>query len=95
MPRYADKPVYTEGESNKYYFWFTTPANLANSYRSRLIISPIEEEATLVNLSVSGASREQEADYLNALMREYIQQGLDWKGEAADSTISSSTGSWD
>lgn len=86
-PRSADKPVYAQGESNKYYFWFTTPASLANQYRSKLIISPIEEEATLVSLSVSGPSREQEADYLNALMREYIQQGLDWKGEAADSTI--------
>ena len=86
-PRSADKPVFAEGESNKYYFWFTTPASLANQYRSKLIISPIEEEATLVSLSVSGPSREQEADYLNALMQEYIQQGLDWKGEAADSTI--------
>ena len=87
IPRSDENPVYEEGESGKYYFWFTTPANLANQYRSKLSISPLEEEATLVTLSVSGYSPEQEADYLNALMKEYIQQGLDWKGEAADSTI--------
>ncbi|TFH46675.1 MAG: hypothetical protein E4G92_06120, partial [Bacteroidia bacterium] len=87
MPRSPALPVYVEDESNKYYFWFTRPANLANQYRSKLSVSPIVEEATLVNLSVNGASREQEADYLNALMKEYIQQGLDWKNEAADSTI--------
>ena len=47
VPRSDDKPVYKEGESGKYYFWFTTPANLANQYRSKLSISPLEEEATL------------------------------------------------
>jgi capsular exopolysaccharide synthesis family protein len=52
-----------------------------------LSITPIEEEATLVTLTVTGPVREQEADYLNALMHNYIEQGLAWKNETADNTI--------
>jgi len=85
--RSGSRPFYIEGGSNKYYFWFVSPANLANNYRYKLNISPIQEEATLVNLSVSGPSPEQEADYLNMLMEMYIQQGLDWKSRAAERTI--------
>src|SRR4030043_421555 len=54
--------------SNRYYFYFVNPAGLANQYRGKLSISPIEEEATLIILSVSGSAPEQEADYLNKLM---------------------------
>ncbi|MBE0667504.1 MAG: tyrosine protein kinase, partial [Bacteroidales bacterium] len=79
--------VYTEGASNRYYFQFIEPADLANRYRSKLNITPIEENATLITLSVSGASSQMEADYLNTLMATYIQQGLDWKNEAAGKTI--------
>ena len=86
-PRHKDISPYVEGGSNKYYFYITTPPALANSYRSRLAVSPIDEEATLVTLTISGLVPEQEADYLNTLMDEYRQQGLDWKNEAADSTI--------
>ncbi|MDZ7636069.1 MAG: polysaccharide biosynthesis tyrosine autokinase [Bacteroidales bacterium] len=86
-PRFGDTSPYAEGGSNKYYFYITTPAALANSYRSRLSVAPIEEEATLVTLTISGLVPEQEADYLNTLMETYKQQGLDWKNEAAENTI--------
>ncbi|MDF1560991.1 MAG: polysaccharide biosynthesis tyrosine autokinase [Bacteroidales bacterium] len=86
-PRHGETSPYVEGGSNKYYFYVTTPAALANSYRSRLSVAPIEEEATLVTLTISGLVPEQEADYLNTLMETYRQQGLDWKNEAADKTI--------
>jgi tyrosine-protein kinase Etk/Wzc len=86
-PRYSDASPYVEGGSNKYWFYITTPAALANSYRSRLAVAPIEEEATMVTLTISGPVPEQEADYLNTLMDEYLQQGLDWKNEAAEKTI--------
>lgn len=87
IPRSAERPVYVEGGSNKFFFYFASPAALANQYRSKLSINPIQEQATLVNLSVSGPAPEQEADYLNGLMEAYIQQGLDWKSEAAQKTI--------
>lgn len=73
--------------SNRFYFYFVSPAGLANQYRGKLSIAPIEEEATLVTLSVSGSSPVQEADYLNKLMEVYLQQGLEVKNETAENTI--------
>ncbi|MBN1597321.1 MAG: polysaccharide biosynthesis tyrosine autokinase [Bacteroidales bacterium] len=73
--------------SNRYYFYFANPVALANQYRGKLSISPIEEEATLVTLSVSGSVPEQEADYINKLMEVYLQQGLEVKNETAEKTI--------
>jgi tyrosine-protein kinase Etk/Wzc len=86
-PTYPDKSVYNENISNNFYFYFTDPANLASQYRSNLSVSPIEKDASLVTLSVTGFVPEQEAEYLNKLMDTYIQYGLDNKNQTADSTI--------
>ena len=74
--------------SNRYYFRFLSVQNLANQYKSKVIISPIEEEASLVTLALTGPVAEQETDYLNKLMGLYIVQGLEFKNQTADSTIS-------
>lgn len=87
VPRSSELSPFEPDGSNRYYFYVATPAALANNYRSRLSVAPIEEEATLVTLTVSGLVPEQEADYLNALMEEYKMLGLDWKNEAAENTI--------
>lgn len=73
--------------SNRFYFYFVSPAGLANQYRGKLSIAPIEEEATLVTLSTSGSAPQQEADYLNKLMEVYLQQGLEVKNQTAEKTI--------
>lgn len=73
--------------SNKYYFYFTGSEGLANEYRGKLGVNPIDKDATLVILSASGFVPEQEADYLNKLMEVYISQGLEDKNQNADSTI--------
>lgn len=78
---------YDENMSNRYIFWFNRPEQLANNYRSRLSINPINEEATLVTLSISGFAPQQEADYLNKLMEVYNRQGLDYKNETAENAI--------
>jgi len=73
--------------SNRYIIWFNRPETLANVYRSKLSVEPIDEEATLVTLRVSGVSPAQEADYLNKLMGLYIRQGLEYKNQTAEKTI--------
>lgn len=80
--------IYSNDHSNKYYFRFISTEAIANYYRGKLDISPIEKDASLVNLYVSGFVAAQEADYLNMLMKLYIAQGLEYKNQTADSTIS-------
>lgn len=79
--------VYDEANSNKYYFYIERLENLANIYRNKLDIRPIEEDATLLILSVSGYVALQEVDYLNELMDQYKSFGLDSKNEIAQNTI--------
>jgi tyrosine-protein kinase Etk/Wzc len=73
--------------SNRFVFWFNRPEALANEYRSKLRIEPVNEDATLVNLSVSGVVKLQEAEYLNQLMSVYDKHGLEYKNNAAVNTI--------
>lgn len=80
--------VFDPDDSNKYYFYFNGLQSLANRYRSKLSISPVSEEASLVTLSTTGNSLEQEVDYLNKLMDVYLEFGLDFKNETAVKTIS-------
>jgi tyrosine-protein kinase Etk/Wzc len=87
MLRDSSKPAFDPDGSNKYYFTFNSPESLANSYRSRLSIVPVEENASLVTLSISGLVAQQQADYLNMLAKVYLQYGLDAKNETATKTI--------
>lgn len=79
--------IFSSTSSNKYYFYFASPASLANHYRSVLSVTPVAEDASLVTLSTTGPVAEQEADYLNKLMAIYIRQGLELKNETAERTI--------
>lgn len=87
VPRKGYKINYDPDGSNRYYFFFTTPASLANGYRGKLSVAPIEEDASLVTLSTSGYVPEQEADYLNKLMEVYIKFGLEFKNMTASQTM--------
>ncbi|MDT8308875.1 MAG: polysaccharide biosynthesis tyrosine autokinase [Bacteroidales bacterium] len=79
--------VYDNDRSNKYYFWFESFGGLANSYRGKLNVNPIGEEASLITLTTSGYSPEKEADYLNKLMEVYSHRGLEIKNLTAENTI--------
>ncbi len=83
--RDSSKSVF--GENNNYFVWFESPANLANQYRSKLSIEPVEEGASVFILSYDGYSPAEGADYVNKLMVLYGKQGLEWKNRAAEGTI--------
>jgi tyrosine-protein kinase Etk/Wzc len=87
VPRNVQDSVYKVESSNNYYFSFADPGSLASEYMNKLTVAPIEKDASLVSLAVSGPIPEQEADYLNTLMGTYIQWGLDNKNQTADNTI--------
>ena len=52
---------------------------MANQYRGKLSVTPIDKDATLVTLSASGFVPEQEVDYLNKLMEIYHKSGTGGK----------------
>jgi capsular exopolysaccharide synthesis family protein len=79
--------IFNPEMSNRFTFWFNRSESLANAYRGRLNIQPINEESSLLNLSVTGSVPSQEADYLNKLMEVYIRQGLEYKNQTAEKTL--------
>jgi tyrosine-protein kinase Etk/Wzc len=87
IPRFKGSKIYSDDRSNNYYFYFVNPESLANQYRGKLSVTPIEKEASIVTLSVSGLDPIQEADYLNMLMDVYIDYGLENKTQTAEQTI--------
>lgn len=79
--------IFTDNNVLRFKFYFTDPESLANEYRGKLSVEPIEKEASILTLSTSGYVEEQEIDYLNKLMDVYLEYGLDNKNQTADSTI--------
>jgi tyrosine-protein kinase Etk/Wzc len=86
-PRIPNTNLYQENNSNKFYFWIEDQENLANGLKSSISVTPIDKDASLVTLSISGYVPEQGADYLNKLMEVYINYGLEIKNETAGKTI--------
>ena len=83
--RDSQKPLNTEND--RWLIWFESPVSLANSYRARLSVEPVNEGANVFTLSFNGYSPGQGADYLNNIMQMYIEQGIEWKNRAAEKTI--------
>lgn len=84
-PRDSSKAI--NGSTNRWLVWFESVSGLTNQFRAGLKVQPVEEYASVFNLSFDGYSPAMGADYLNTLMRFYILQGMEWKSRAADNTI--------
>ncbi|MDR2887507.1 MAG: polysaccharide biosynthesis tyrosine autokinase [Bacteroidales bacterium] len=80
-------PGINEPASRKYSFRFVAPDAVANEYLGKLAVNPIDEEASLVILSVVGHAPMQEIDYLNKLMDLYIKRGLNEKNKTSEQTV--------
>lgn len=61
--------------------------SLANQYRNKVKVNLVDKNASLISLSTTGQSAEQEADFLNKLIEVYIRQGLEEKNQIAKNTI--------
>ncbi|NJM93532.1 MAG: polysaccharide biosynthesis tyrosine autokinase [Cytophagales bacterium] len=68
-------------------FRFVSERSLAERYKNKLTVNPIERESSILNLSVQGSTVEKEMDFLKALMDTYIEQNLRQKNEIAQNTI--------
>lgn len=80
---------YSEKElSGKTYILTRNDINtLANQYRNKVTVNLVDKNASLISLSTTGQSADQEADYLNKLVEVYIRQGLEEKNQIAKNTI--------
>lgn len=72
---------------NKYYFVVNSLNNLAYAYQARLEVALTDRNSSMLNLSLQGPNVMQATDYLNALMKEYIQSSLDLKNQTAANTV--------
>lgn len=80
---YSEKAV-----SGKTYLLTRNDINaLANDYRNKVKVNLVDKNASLISLSTTGQSAEQESDYLNKLVEVYIRQGLEEKNQIAKNTI--------
>ena len=72
---------------SEFYFYMNGINSLANVYKNKVAIDLNDKKGSILVMTTSGFVPEKEADYLNALMRSYIQMGLDEKNRIADNTI--------
>lgn len=73
--------------TGKYQFMVNNLDGMAYSLVSKLDVSQADANGSVLVLTSTGANPRQEVDFLNALIREYIQSSLDLKNQTARNTI--------
>jgi capsular exopolysaccharide synthesis family protein len=86
-PKFTVKSLSRFLRENKYYFVVNNLNSLAYSYQKRLIVGLTDKMSSMLNLSIQGPNGMQATDYLNALIKEYIQSSLDLKNQMAANTV--------
>jgi capsular exopolysaccharide synthesis family protein len=70
-----------------YYFRFLPKGALQGVYRGSLNCRPLEEGATVMEISVIGKNVERDIDFLNAMNEQYFNDNLNRKNTAAEKSI--------
>ena len=78
------KPHVHDGQ--KMSFCFSDYLRLTNRMR-HFSVSPISKQGSIVALSMTGQNRQKMVEFLNALMNEYVDRGLERKNEVSENTI--------
>ena len=72
--------------TKKYYFVLKDYDGLVSEFKG-LKIEPINKDASIVSIKLRGGNVDKMIDFLNALTKEYIEEGLDDKNLIANRTI--------
>lgn len=72
---------------HKYSFTINNMIELVKLYRDKLTISTNEKKETVLKLTVIGAVPQMEADYLNKIMKVFIESGANEKKQTTVNTI--------
>ncbi len=78
---------YDDNQYGKYYFVVNDPVALTNSYLGNLGINLLDEDGTILTLSIQGYVARKEVVYLNKLADMFIQSELESKNQIAMNTI--------
>jgi capsular exopolysaccharide synthesis family protein len=70
-----------------YFFTVNNPHALANMYRAKTGVTLNDKKGSILSLTTQGPVPQQETDYLNKLMEEYINFGLENKNKIAENTM--------
>ncbi|WP_372753580.1 GumC family protein [Labilibaculum sp.] len=70
-----------------YYFVFNDLKGLAKSYSSKLEVNLASKKADGISLSIQGNNSAREVDYLNELIRVYMDYGLSEKNRTSKNTV--------
>ncbi len=72
---------------NQLYFNFNEYEALTAQYRARLAIAPINEDASILDISMSSDNAQKIVAFLNKLTQNYIDRNLNKKNQIATNTI--------
>ena len=73
--------------TNDYYFIINDLDQLAYSYNAKLEVELADNEGSILNLGITGFVPQKEVDFLNTLIDNYLQSGLDEKNRIASNTV--------
>jgi capsular exopolysaccharide synthesis family protein len=74
-------------EDQRFYFVFTDLNQLTKSYMGRLSIGLASKKADVINISLVGINPAREVDYMNELIRVYMNYGLSEKNRTSENTV--------
>lgn len=93
-PVFLGKAVFTLWKDSTYifqkqalYFQCSTPQHLVGYWQGALSVSLVDKDASIVSLQAQHPIVTKARDFVNALARTYIQQGLDEKNAIATNTV--------
>jgi capsular exopolysaccharide synthesis family protein len=76
-----------EAPNYNYYFRFLTKDALLGAYRGSLRCRPLEDGASVMEISVVGKNVDRDIDFLNTLNEQYFKDNLNRKNIAAEKSI--------
>ncbi len=86
-----NKEIDLENEDNEinkiYFFKINSLANLIAEYRSKVSVSTVSEEASVVRISMTDKSLQRTVDVLNKLTKVYLDRNLNKKNKIATNTV--------
>lgn len=71
----------------EYYFTFNDINTMVNQYRKNMVVDLLRDNSEILTLKLKGHEPDRDRDYLNELLRIFIQYGLSEKNKSSENTI--------